>query len=290
MRNTKKLAVLACTCFLATAMAWGNAADKLLHEYHRLLPLEGGSNFRDMGGYQTHDGKTVVRGELFRSGTMTSLTPSDQNYLEQFNFQKVVDLRSRDELELSPNHWVKTANIQYRFHDYEFESLSGKSGFSLKQLYQDSPRTLKPHLTLFFNELLSGNTPLVVNCSAGQDRTGIASALLLSALGVPRHTVIEDYLLSTDYRNGENEFSAMNLDAAPNNKFAQMVLRMKGRTGAGAMKPKILKTAEGTPYISYFFESIDADYGNLATYLDRELGVGEKDLQRLKELYLFDAN
>src|SRR5690606_41501722 len=79
----------------------------------RLMPLEGGSNFRGLGGYQPVDGKTVRRGLLYRSGVMTHLTEADQAYLQKIGSDTVVDLRSREELELYPNHWAPKAGVRY---------------------------------------------------------------------------------------------------------------------------------------------------------------------------------
>ncbi len=59
---------------------------------------------------------------------------------------------------------------------------------------------LAPQMRLLFNTLKRGEGPIEYNCSAGQDRTGFATALILSALGVPRETIYKDYLLSVKYR------------------------------------------------------------------------------------------
>jgi len=103
---------------------------------------------------------------------MTGLTEKDEEYLAYFAIDSIVDLRSTDELELYPNNWAQNA----------------------------MPYTLKPQLKLYFQRAINGQAPLVVNCSAGQDRTGIASALMLSALGVPRQHIVQDYVLSTEFR------------------------------------------------------------------------------------------
>mgnify|MGYP002214446531 FL=1 len=83
-----------------------------MQSYRRLLPLEGGSDFRDLGGHPTFDGKTVKRGLLFRFAAMTGLTEADQRYLEQFSFSAIMDLRSTEEIDLYPRHWVKNAKIK----------------------------------------------------------------------------------------------------------------------------------------------------------------------------------
>ena len=92
-------------------------AQSMLPTYDQLLPLEGGSNFRDMGGYFTADGRVVRHGLLYRSGVMTSLSAQDMQYLGGFGFQRVVDLRSNEELELYPNRWADSADIPYSHGD-----------------------------------------------------------------------------------------------------------------------------------------------------------------------------
>ena len=273
----------------------------LHYSYHRLLPLEGGSNFRDLGGYRTADGKTVVRGQLFRSGAMAGLTEKDMAYLNQFDFKTVVDLRSSDEIELFPNRWANSHDISYVTYDYSFGDVIADSTddaedagadakrpeMSMEAFYPHLPTMLKPQLTMYFDQLLANNTPLVVNCSAGQDRTGAASSLLLTALGVPRDRVIEDYLLSTDYRDTVNEKAGVDLESASeDNAFASMMLSYQAEGESAVHEPRILKTDDGIPYITFMFAQIEEDYGSVANYLDKELGVDARDVAKLRAMYL----
>jgi len=266
--------------------------NSALGSYRRLLPLEGGSNFRDMGGYPTLDGGVVQRGLVFRSGAMTSLTAADQAYLGQFDFQTVVDLRSREEIDLFPNRWVTNSGADYLVHDYTFEdmmaSLVDESGKlqSIDVLYTDFHQQLKPQLKIFFEALLDERTPLVVNCSAGQDRTGVTSALLLSALGVPREMVVEDYLLSTDLRRPAAEKGDVDLAAAAkDNSFARMMLSWSESQGASE-RPNPLVTAEGVPFLAYTLDRIEQDYGSVAAFLDKEIGVDSMELAQLRARYV----
>jgi protein-tyrosine phosphatase len=277
----------------APAAASAEASAELLRSYRRILPLEGGSNFRDLGGYPTADGRTVKRGMLFRSGAMTGLTEADMAYLEQFNFRTVVDLRSSEELELYPNRWVTAQDIDYRYHDYSMVALmkqaagSGESpaagDYSGMYLYMTD--LLKPQLSLYFDALLSQQVPVVVNCSAGQDRTGVASALLLSALGVERQLIVEDYLLSTDFRRPDKEKGDVDLAAAAaSNAFAAMML--KYGQGQPSSRPNPLVTTAGTPFLQLTFDAIEARYGSVSAYLDQEIGVSPVQQAQLRAMYL----
>lgn len=260
----------------------------------RVLPLEGGSNFRDMGGYETADGRVVRRGVLFRSGAMTSLTTEDRQYLDRLDFKMVYDLRGRDERELFPNHWAEDTDLDYRYHDYGREEMT-RSGASrtlfdevdsdelMPLVYRAMPDFLAQQLADLFDVLISEQTPLVVNCSAGQDRTGLATALILHALGVPRDTIVEDYLLSTQYRNTGAELGDVDLSAATeSNEFARMMLRH----GEAHGQPKPLVNRDGRPYLLFALDEITRRYGDVNGYLDEVLGVDAVRMEKLRTLYL----
>ena len=259
--------------------------------YERLLPLQGGSNFRDLGGYKTADNKTVKRGLLFRSGAMSSLTSRDEAYLARFDFDTVMDLRSTDERDLYPDYWAKNAKLNYLSVDYSMmdmmKNTAGKDlrDFKMDDMYRGMPLHLKPQLTMYFDSLVKGKTPIVVHCSAGQDRTGIASALLLSVLGVPREQIYKDYLLSMEYRRPLVEMGDVDLAvAAKTNAFAAMMLQYQGKTDMSKGNPLVMP--DNTPFLHYAFAEIDSKYGSVENFLNKEIGVSERDIKRLKKLYL----
>lgn len=259
--------------------------------YDRLLPLEGGSNFRDLGGYFTADGRQVRRGLLFRSGVMTSLTPADQDYLAGFSFQRVLDLRSSEERDLYPNHWAEARDIELLAHDYSMAAIVKRmvdengEAKGMQELYRGFPSMLEPQLKLYFDELLAGNVPLVVNCSAGQDRTGMSAALLLLTLGVPREVVLQDYLISTRYRRPAVERGDVDLAAAAeDNFFAQLMLRYSEHDEARKAQP--LLTEEGVPYLRFALDQIEQDFGSVERYLEERIGVDAADRALLRERFL----
>mgnify|MGYP006280326469 FL=1 len=281
----------------ALLLAWPAAAARaaapaaLTASYDRLLPLEGGSNFRDLGGYFTADGHRVRRGMVFRSGVMTGLTAADQDYLAGFGFRRVVDLRSSEERDLYPNHWARAQGIEVAAHDYSIAEVVARmvdedgEVRGMAALYTAFPDQLEPQLRRFFDELLAANVPLVVNCSAGQDRTGLTAALFLLALGVPRAVVIQDYLLSTRYRRPQIERGDVDLAAAAqSNAFARLMLRY--REEGGARQPQPLLTAQGVPYLRFALDRIEQEFGSVAAYLEARLGVDGAALAELRERFL----
>lgn len=288
---------LAYSLLLAVAVSPPTLAEEAIKgaapaaHYDRLLPLEGGSNFRDMGGYFTADGRQVRRGMLFRSGVMSSLTAADEVYLEQFGFQRVIDLRSAEERELFPNRWADAAGIKLLAHDYSMSMIvermmgEGSQPRGMQDLYRAFPEQLEPQLTMFFEEVMAGNVPLVVNCSAGQDRTGLTSALLLLALGVPRDVVIQDYLSSTRYRRpvveqGDVDYAA----AAESNLYARLMVQYADPRRVPRAEP--LLTAQGVPYLRFALDQIEQDFGSVERYLEERLGVDAAAREQLRNRYL----
>lgn len=278
----------------ATAMTHADSGAMEAASYDRVLPLEGASNFRDMGGLYTADGYKVRRGLLFRSGVMTSLTEADMAYLDEIDFKTIVDLRSSEERDLYPNHWAAQSNVDLVAYDYSMRELMKRavdedgqpSGNAMHEMYKTMPYMLEPQLKLFFAELVNGNAPLVVNCSAGQDRTGISSALLLLAMGVPKDVVVQDYLNSTRFRRPVNERGDVDLAAAAEeNFFAAIMLRYSG--GSGALSPaKPLLTDQRVPYLRFALDQIEQDFGSVESFLAERIDVGPAEIARLRELYL----
>jgi protein-tyrosine phosphatase len=274
----------------ATAL---QAQNQVLSDYRRMLPLEGGSNFRDLGGYQTEDGKTVRRGLLFRSAAPSSLTPNDEKYLAQFGFQSVMDLRSSEEIDLFQNQWAQHAGIDYYKHDYSITNMIPATGdkaaptpatVDLAQLYPGITQSLKPQLKQYFTLLAEGKAPIMVNCSAGQDRTGITSALLLIVLGVSHEMVVEDYLLSSDFRRPQIERGTVDLAArAKDNAFAAMMAQYSQVEQTHASP---LVTADGTPYLEFALRQIEKDYGSVEGFLTKDVGVTSEQLNQIRALYL----
>ena len=274
---------------LAVAVAWTAVADPST-TYRRLLPLEGGSNFRDLGGYRTADGKTVARGMLFRSAAMTGLTDADMAYLDQFGIRTVVDLRSNEEIALYPNHWASRSGIDVVTGDYSFTAMASDDEsperLDMAEVYPGLLDWIGGQIGTYFERALGEGAPMVVNCSAGQDRTGVVSALMLLLLGVPEDTVIEDYLLSTDFRRPVVEQGGVDLaEAARTNPFAALMLEYS-KAAPHPERPNPLVTADGVPYLAFVIAHIRDEYGSVEAYAERELGIDGEDLAELRRKYL----
>lgn len=253
----------------------------------RVLPLEGGQNFRDLGGYRTADGHAVKWGMIYRSGAMNRLTPTDFQYLATLGLKTVVDLRGTKERTAAPVIWPEAIRPTVFTRDYEMDNASlmaplAKQGLTgpeataiMAQLYRDIPAAFADQYRLLFAELLAGHTPLAFNCSAGKDRTGVAAAILLSVLGVDRETVVQDYLLSNQYFK-----PAVALDS-----------KDPHATAMRRLSPDVIKALMGVDrsYIETAFAAIDAYPGGAQGYYRNTLGLDAEKVAKLRHMFLTKA-
>jgi len=174
----------------------------------RLLPLQGGRNFRDLGGYRADGGRQMRWGKIYRSGVMSGLTNADLDYLSKLGVTVICDLRNPRERQDEPNPFLKANFPEVVAFDYDMNASMALLATARTRdqaidvfaaAYLQFLETLTPNYTDLFARLAAGEGPLAFNCSAGKDRTGMASALILSVLGVARETVVADYALTQVY-------------------------------------------------------------------------------------------
>ncbi|WP_255326506.1 tyrosine-protein phosphatase [Sphingobium sp. EM0848] len=247
----------------------------------RLVPLAQGSNFRDIGGYRTTDGRQVKWGLIYRSGASAMLTADDLAKVHALGLRNMVDLRSDEERQLAPS---KIDGVHYSAIGY---SMTGMTKGNLKNggaLYRNLPEQLAPQMRIIFDILKRQEGPVEYNCSAGQDRTGFATALILSALDVPRDVILQDYHLSTTYRQPRFELPPINAALYPDNPVAQMFAHFQSNPASTRAEP--LKDPDGKAFLTSAFEEIDSRWGSVENYLQQEVGVSAVDIAALRQAYL----
>jgi protein-tyrosine phosphatase len=176
----------------------------------RVLPLQHGVNFRDIGGYRTADGKSVKWGLAYRSGGLNELSDDDLGYLNRIGVRMVCDLRTDREIAEEPDR--RPDGVQYQKHSIlDDEESAASVNQMLGNLRQLEDLVRESYTTLMidakaatFGQVLSmfadpAELPIVTHCTAGKDRTGVTFALLLMLLGVPDSTIIADYSLTNRY-------------------------------------------------------------------------------------------
>jgi protein-tyrosine phosphatase len=240
----------------------------------RVLPLEGGVNFRDLGGYMTTDGRMTRWEVLYRAGSPAGLTAKDQAELARRGIRTVCDLRASDERKAEPNAYVAAnADVTYWTRDYaadagdlmkvlgEPDASAEKSRAAMIGFYRTLPEEHAPAFRQMFAFLAAGKVPLAFNCSAGKDRTGTAAALVLTLLGVPRETVVADYALSDDLV----DYMAK-LSAGPKDGPYAALARLPREVVAPLL-------ASDPAYIEAALDAIAAKHGSVEQFIERELVV-----------------
>lgn len=268
---------------LATpALAHGHAADHAEQARgDRFVVLEGGRNFRDVGGYRTSDGHVVKHGVMYRSGSLGRLTPAGQAAFAKLGIAAEIDLRTTDERKSDTYDLRQALGDGYWTRDYGHEQIAGAFYPDPKTMTAESVRAMMagaykvlpaqqaPAYREMFARLMSGEGPIVVNCTAGKDRTGIATALVLTALGVPYETVKQDFLLSNN---------APGMETLKANLSSQMA----------ALPDDVAAPLIGVEpaYIDIAFAQMTKDYGSVDAFMEKELGVGAAQKAALRKRML----
>ena len=259
-----------------------------LREDYRKLPFTGAHNFRDLGGYKTEDGKTVKWGKIYRSDNLHSLTDEDLKYMKRLNIKSVVDFRSVEERESEPdrlNPDMTQVLLPIKFQPKELDDDSIKNlmrdltfgDLDSSNLLRDFNIVIVEEFTeeykSFFRHIIENNAePLVFHCTAGKDRAGFASAMILTILGVPREKVIEDYLLTNTYVKDHVD-----------DKMLEIELKTFFRADTDNLR-KINLVEER--YIQAAFDTIDNKWGGMDRYISEALNLNEEDILKLQDFYL----
>ena len=259
--------------------------NQRLEVAERAVPLAQGSNFRDIGGYVGAGGKHVRWGLIYRSAGQPMLAPGDVDSIHQLGIGQLVDLRSSEERVVAP---TKIYGVPYSAVGYSMVDLMhGANGGAIHNgadMYRNFPHLLAPQLRLVFAHLLHEHTPIVYNCSAGQDRTGFVTAMILTALGVNYDTIVADYHLSTKDRRPDWEMPPIDPALIASNPGLQMFAGYRNRPDWKTPQP--LMDKDGQPFLRGAFDEIRDKWGSVDAYLQQEIGVGPAQIAQLRREYL----
>jgi len=250
--------------------------------YERVIDLQGTSNTRDIGGYTARDGQGVRWRQILRSDRLSKLTPEDFGQLEELGVKTVVDLRTDREQQKDPTVWVgehPPRILHYPIGDADNEwfraqrRLLKRSRFTEEQALQhmiagyrmiaeEGEESLRQMMGVVLDP---NNWPVLIHCSAGKDRSGVAITLILEALGVDRETIMDEFLLTNEISHTRQKAGWL----AKEHGKTRVMGREKSGPSADAWFPIIGVEPE---MLDAFYAVIDERYGSMDTFLTT-LGV-----------------
>ncbi|MBO6077448.1 MAG: tyrosine-protein phosphatase [Bacteroidaceae bacterium] len=269
----------------------------------QFIPVNGIINARDLGGYIMQDGRRLRDGMLIRSAHLADATDADLEYLSSLPVAKVIDLRKDEEKKGKDDRMVPGAeyicheidasgNLVKQATEDEKRLFTGHKQFDIKKfmimaafnaIAQRIAREMYPNLFFdpdcqkqfaqFFRLILETEKGAILyHCTQGKDRTGIASALILAALGASRETIVADF----DATNRVYE------------KDVRRCCRNVRLMGGKEIEISTVKSFLGANTDNFIkaLDSIDREYGSMETYLKGPIGLTDQDILTLKARYL----
>ena len=235
------------------------------------IRLEHAFNIRDLGGLETADGSVIRWNRLYRGDCLAFLSPDEWKKLEDFGIVSIIDLRSKSETLLMKDQVPETMQyyhcpLQKEEIDFENAAESASKAFtkSLADGYQkmlyDSPELIAGAVKTVVQCLNKGG--VLFHCTAGKDRTGVLSAVLLTLLGADREYIVAEYQVSFTYNQRGVNKAAMEL---PDYQ---------------SMLPMLGSDAAHMEQLLHLFEEL-----HLTSYLT-EHGLPDSEITNLKDLVL----
>lgn len=260
-----------------------------------VLELQSIGNMRDLGGFQTGNGKQIKYGKIFRSAHLHHLSETDQLTLQALGVNKVIDFRGMEEQQNEPDKPMpdteyflfpvflstRISVINDKFirnmlrNKDSLIDLLFKQKEQMQEVYRDfvlEESALKAYHD-FFQILLRSDKPedtVLFHCTAGKDRTGFAAALFLRCMGVDMDCIINDYLITNEYLKKRIEetivkFQLLHIDEAIIQETKKYFLAQEN-------------------HLNLSFQTISDNYGSFQMYL-KQIGINEITQKKLFEIY-----
>ncbi|MCD7901118.1 MAG: tyrosine-protein phosphatase [Bacteroides sp.] len=247
----------------------------------RNINIPGIQNVRDMGGYPADRGKMVRWGKIYRSAEFDKLPLASYKELRNIGIRTIIDLRDASEIpdaqgELKERGFnvvhlpIGIFNTHAVIEDLRKGVIRNDSVNRLVlRLHREMATYYRDEYKQMFNLLLEPhNYPVLIHCTSGKARTAIASALILSAIGVNDDIILQDYRNSNDY-----------FDIPSFSRFAYKLpsYSQEAITTLFSARESFLNAAK---------EQIRKNYGNMDTYLSRGIGLSKEDIDTLRDILL----
>lgn len=246
--------------------------------------IDGVLNFRAVAALPTRDGRRLRRGMIFRSGSFAGISALGVERLLALGVSRIIDLRNERERRAYGFGRVEQAGIEIvgLSHALELGELSAVLRDeaatpqdvvrTMEDVYRKLPFYFGGIYREFFRACLTHDGSIAVNCSAGKDRTGVAVALLLSVLGIPRDEIVDEYALT----NGQVDRIRDNLRTRPH-----------GRVHPRVSDEMLSALVRADPrYLAAMFEAVEKEAGSAEAFAVRAFGLDSGALAKLRNRYL----
>jgi len=228
----------------------------------RLLPLPGTRNLRDVGGYPTASGRRTRWRTLLRTDALDLLPDASQAALLDLGLRQAIDLRWPSEVARAPSVFESSPRVRYRHIPLlAFDKDDPTPYHEPMGMYRRIIDERGAHLVEVVRAVISvDGTPVAIGCTAGKDRTGVAIAIILAAVGVPRDVIVGDYALSAGlFARPVDDPSLVDWRGAP------------------------VETESPPEYMEHVLRHLDARHGGAQALL-RAGGMTDPELARLAEV------
>lgn len=232
----------------------------------RRYPFDNILNFRDLGGYLASDGQMTAFHRVFRSGSLAYATPQEVERLKTLGIKTVIDFRGLDEVIKHPD---MTSYDPYFTYHHLVVNGNGRIPTSEDDVIDSYMEMIEEPISAkaIFDTIADAEGAILIHCTAGKDRTGVYTAILLSLVGVDPLDIQAEYLLSFAYLR---ERAKMLMSKDPT--FPHCVLLPNMR------------------YMEEFLERFFAQFGSAERFL-KTIGVNEENIQKIRAHFLnFEKN
>jgi protein-tyrosine phosphatase len=247
------------------------------NETEKVLKVKKVHNFRAVGNIKNTEGRTLKEGMFYRSAHLHKLKKKSFKQLGELGITEIIDLRNSKEISQSPDQLPNGITYKkYSAFEDEGDQLSQARKLVLKgkvnasdadkrmidfyrEYVTENPETIKTIIT----EIMESDKPVLYHCTAGKDRTGIVTALILTILKFDKETIYNEYLLSNNFRKPLVE---KRLKLANNLHFLYPKMDLQVLEKLSWVEKRYLDAA---------FEEINKKYGSTDTYIQKILGISE---------------
>jgi len=245
------------------------SSSSAAYPHNRVLPFEGVLNFRDMGGYAAADGRKVKYSLFYRSAELTGMTDRDKELFASLHIKTIFDYRDDSEALRNPDPaFPNITNIRVPVMKQDipadmrelvrqgyFKSMTAET---FADMYVRMAINNESYRQLMAAVMNPDRLGILHHCAAGRDRTGIGAAFILLALGVPKETVIEDYLISNETLVPMNE------------KIKKQLAEFLSAEEIADITAKLELRRE---FLEAVFTAIEDKYGTVDAFLEQEFGL-----------------